>query len=567
MTRIAFLLSAMTFAPAAVALALAGWTSVMRRFGRDLPESMWRGVGLGTLLFSAMLALWLWTAFDPASTSQFQFVERVPWIPEWGLHYFVGVDGISLLLILLTTCLFPLVFIASWEMVTHHIRSWVALLLVLETSLIGMFSALNAVQFFVWLEVGMLPLAMLVSIWGGAGRARAASRVLACQALASAALFLAFMALHQLHMEQFGSATFDIAAPSANAIAWLDTVIPVASERWWATQNVLFAALVFAFGLQMGIAPLHLWATGVSREASLPATALIFAVVSKVGAYGVLRFALPLAPVAAVSFAEPLRWAAALALLFGALSALGQRGAVGFVAHASLAQIAWLWLGWFSLSASGLEGGVLYLLSHGLCVAGLLLLVGMLQHRTQTDAWADFGGIAKPMPIFVLLLGVIVLVSISAPGGMGFAGSFLVLLGLFGADFGVAAVTALGALVLAVGWGWNFRRLAFGPVENPANRGLIDLGWRERLTAVLLILPLVVVGVRPEIVNARLHHPVLKLRRAMLERAIDSHEASPHPAAEEAIERLQQVSRDASSPGSVAVVSSPEQPVREGVPR
>jgi len=540
MNRVAYLLSAMTFAPAAVALGLAVVTSALRRVGRDLPEGMWRGIGLGTFLFTAMLAVWLWTAFDPASARQFQFIEVVAWIPEWGLTYFVGVDGISLLLLLLTAAVFPLVYVASWDSVVHHVRTWVALLLLLETSLIGFFTALDAVQFFVWLELGLLPLALLVALWGGEGRMRAAAKLLGFQATASALLFVAFLVLHVLTAEQTGLRSFDLVPPPGATGSWLDTVLPVVDSRWWATQHAVFVALAAAFAILTAVVPFHVWATGAMREGPVGAASLIASVVVKIGAYGFLRCVLPLAPIAAVDAAGPMMALGAAALLYGALASLGQRTAIGFLAHVSQAQLGWLLLGWFSFSVAGIEGGIVYMIHHGASLGALFLLLGMLRQRAGTDALAAFGGVAKPMPVYMALLGVLVLSTFPIPGAMGFAGSFLILLGALPTGVGPAVVGSAAALLLALGWAWNVRRIGFGPVSNPANRGLIDLGWRERIVILAFIVPIVGLGIHPETLTARLHQPVLKLRRVMLDRAIASNEAAPHPLAARAIARLEE---------------------------
>ncbi len=534
--EVEYLVSAMTFAPFGVALALAFVTALARWGGHDLPDKMWRGVGVGTSLFSAVLALWMWLDFDPASSAEYQFVEFIPWLPEWGIHYFVGIDGFSLLLIGLTTLLVPIVLIASWDDVADRLRSWVFCLLTVETALIGAFAALNILQFTVFWQWVLLPTAFLIGIWGGERRVHAAVKFLGLGTAGTVLVAMASLVVHQLHTAQFGTSTFDLVAAPGATSGLLDTIIPVAGG--WTSQLVLFGALGLAFGIQGALAPFHAWLSDAHGEAPTGASVLLAGVSVKLGAYGFLRFALPLFPVAAVEWSGVMMALAAGSIVYGALLALVQSDLVRIIAYTSMCQLGFIVLGIFAFNVAGLEGGVLQAIHHGVTVAALFLLAGMLHSRRGTFELDAFGGITKPMPVFAALLAVAVWAGTGLPMLSGFAGQFLVLLGAFEAAPAMATLAIVGGSLVAAVMIWIFRRVALGPVENPENRGLIDLSLRERMVVLALVVPMFWIGIHPETLTSRLHQPVLTLRRVMLDRAAATLDAHPDSRAERAIRRL-----------------------------
>ena len=536
MGEVKYLVSAMIFAPIGVALSLAFMTALARLAGRDLPDRAWRIIGVAASLFIAVLALCMWLGFDPASSAEYQFVEFVPWLPEWGIHYYVGIDGFSLLLIGLSAFLFLIVLVASWDGVEDRLRSWVFCLLTLETALIGAFAALNVLQFAAFWQWVLLTIAFLVGIWGRERRVHAAVKLLGLGTVGTVLMGVASLVVHDLHTVQFGTPTFDLVAAPGATSGLIDTIIPVAGG--WSCQLVLFGAFGLAFAIQAALAPFHAWLPDAHAEAPTGASVLLAGVGVELGTFGFLRFALPLFPVAAVEWSGVAMALAAGGIVYAALLALVQSDLKRIIAYTSMCQLGFVVLGLFAFNVAGLEGAVVQAIHHGVTVSALFLLAGMLHSRRQTSLLDAFGGIAKPMPVFAVLLAIAVSAGVGLPGLSGFAGQFLVLLGAFETAPALATLAIVGSGLLAAAMIWMFRRVALGPVENPENRGLIDLDLYERTLVLALVVPMFWIGVHPETLTSRLHQPVLTLRRVMLDRAAATLEAHPDPRAERATLRL-----------------------------
>lgn len=518
----AHVLSLTIFLPGATALALLGASTFLSATLRPagLPGELFRAAGLAASLLTFGIA-WVGVlgGFDPEHLG-LQLAERVAWIPALGVSWFVAVDGISLFLVLLTTGLVPLVLIASWRQVDRSLRSFVLYLLLLETGVLAVFLAQNALIFFLAWQATLVPMYFLIGVWGGSRRVRAATRFLVVSGLGSAVLLVALLALVQLGDPGSGPSFDLVAAPGAGGPGILDAPPPggggapggAAGEAW------LFAAFVLAFGLAMPIVPLHAWLPDAQSEAPPAVTALLAAVGVKMGAYGMLRFALPVCPDVATAFAP---WLLALALagiLYGSLLALAQRDLKRLIAWWTIAQLGFVLLGTFSFDVHGLTGAIVAMLSHGLTVTALLLLVGAVAERRGTTDIAAFGGLARPMPVFAFLLGLSMVSAMGAPLSSGFVGEWLVVLAGFGFDV-FAGLLATGGWVLAAAClGQAYRRVALGPVQNPENRGLIDLDWRERGVVLALLVPVLFVGVRPDPVLRRVEPTVLELMRRTDER-------------------------------------------------
>ncbi len=529
-------ISWMIFVPLGVGLGLAALTALARLAGYDLPAVAWIAVGFAGALFSAVLSLWMWLGFEPAAVVEYQFVEFLPWIPELGIHYFVGVDGFSLPMIGLTTCLVLIVLIASLDEVRDRLRTWVFCVLTLETALIGCFASLNLLQFIVFWQWALFSAAFAIGIWGRAGRVQAALKFLGMGTVGVTAIGIGALVIHQLHLEQFGVATFDLVAGSIGGSGLLDTLVPVGGGV--RSQLFLFGAFGLAFAIPSALAPFHIWLADAQGEAPTGASVLIAGGAINLGVYALLRFALPLFPVAAVEWSLPIMALAAGGVVYGGLLALAQTDLKRGIAYASMCQLGLVSLGLFAFNVAGLEGGVLQLISHCVTIPALFLLAGMLESRRGTLAIDEFGGITKPMPVFSVFLAVSVLAAIGVPMLSGFVGQFLVLLGAFETAPWLAAVALVGIGLVAVALLFVFGRVALGPVKNPENRGLIDLGWRERLALLAVFVPMVWIGLHPETLTSRLHQPVLTLRRVMLDRVAATFDAYPDPRAERAIERL-----------------------------
>jgi NADH-quinone oxidoreductase subunit M len=513
----AHLLTAVTLLPLATALGLVGLHVLAGAAGAGgLPPRAWRIGGVAGALATFALSLGLWTGYDPTDTA-FQFVHRVPWLPEWGVHWFVGVDGISLLLILLTTFLVPIVLVGSWTDIDRALPSWIFFVLFLETGMIGTFAALNLFQFYLFWELMLIPMYFIIGIWGGPRRIHAAVKFFLFTMSGSLLMLVALLVVYFLHQAQFGAFNLDlVAAPGSAVPPLLDAQIPLAGEApWWQTQTWLFLAFALSFGIKVPLVPLHTWLPDAHVEAPTGGSVILAGVLLKMGTYGFVRFALPLFPMASVEFA-PLFFGLALAgILYGALVAMVQSDVKKLVAYSSVAHLGFVVLGTFALNVEGLGGSVLQMVNHGISTGALFLLVGMIYERRHTRDIAAFGGIARPMPVFAAMFGIVAMSSIGLPMLNGFVGEFLILLGAFRADPWVATAATFGVVLAAVYLLWMLQRVMFGPVENPENRGLIDLGLREKILMVAFLVPIFWIGIHPETFLRRVQPSVLEVLRVM----------------------------------------------------
>ncbi len=536
-TELPNLLAWVIFLPLAAALLLLALDGVARAAGGSVPVQVWRGLGLGASLATLVLGALLWIRYDP-TLLEMQFVEHTTWIPALGISWYVGLDGISLMLVLLTAFLVPLVLIASWNEVLRSLRGYVFFLLFLETGMLGTFASLNVLQFYVFWELMLVPMVFLIGIWGGAHRVYAAVKFFLFTMLGSLLMLVALVVLAWMHAQQFGTWSFDLMAPpGSQAPALLDTIVPLAGVPWWQTQGWLFGAFALAFAIKVPLVPLHTWLPDAHTEAPTAGSVLLAGVLLKMGGYGFLRFALPLFPVAATE-AVPLFFGLALAgILYGALVAMVQSDVKRLVAYSSVAHLGFVMLGIFALNVEGLEGSVLQMVNHGISTGAAFLMVGMLYERRHTREIAEFGGIAKPMPVFAAIFGVVVFSSIGLPMLNGFVGEFLILLGTFRVNAAVGAAATAGVVLAAVYMLWMMRRVLFGPVEVAENRGLIDLGGREKAVLVALLVPIFWIGVHPETFLKRIHPSVRETLRVMDVRMALTAEPPATPGIQTALER------------------------------
>ena len=525
------LLTVVTFLPLATGLVLLLF--------RNLPETVWKAAALASTTLTFLLSLALWTGYD-ATEPGYQFVEYTTWLPAFGVHYFVGIDGMSLLLVVLTTFLMPIVLLGAWNDVGKQVRTFVFMNLFLETGMLGAFVSLNLFQFYVFWEVMLVPMYFIIGIWGGPRRIYAAIKFFLFTMVGSLLMLIAILVLYVLHQQQFGVVSFDLVAPPSGGVpGLLDTVVPLAGQAvWWKTQPWLFAAFALAFGIKVPMVPFHTWLPDAHVEAPTAGSVILAGVLLKMGTYGFVRFALPLFPNASEHFA-PLIFGLALAgITYGALVAMVQADVKKLVAYSSVAHLGFVMLGIFAMNEEGLEGSILQMVNHGLSTGLLFLLVGMVYHRRHTREIAAFGGIAKPMPVFALLFGIAAMSSIGLPGLNGFVGEFLILVGAFAASPWAGAVAASGVILAAAYLLWAYRRMFFGPVENPENRSLIDLDWRERFVALALLVPIIWIGVYPNPFLRRLDASVGDLLHQMEKKKTASIEYVPP-----AHERLAEVTR------------------------
>jgi NADH-quinone oxidoreductase subunit M len=509
-----YLLTIITFFPLVTALGLMGTSILASTLGvNGLPAALWKPIALASSILTFLLSLRLFAVFDPLETG-FQLVEHVPWIPEYGIHYFVGVDGISLLLVLLTTFLMPVVLLASWNDISKSLRNYLFFMLSLETGMLGAFVSLNLFQFYVFWEAMLVPMYFIIGIWGGPRRVYAAIKFFLFTMVGSLLMLLAMLVLYYLNFDQTGVLNFDLVAPGGEAGGLLQTVVPL-DGTWWKSQTWLFAAFALAFAIKVPMVPLHTWLPDAHVEAPTSGSVVLAGVLLKMGTYGFVRFAIPLFPSAAVEFTPWMMALSVIGIIYGSLVAMVQSDIKKLVAYSSVAHLGFVMLGIFALNVHGLNGGVLQMINHGLSTGALFILVGMLYERRHTREIADFGGVARPMPVFAACFGIVTMSSIGLPMLNGFVGEFLILLGTYLAAPVFAIIATSGVVLAAAYMLWMFRRVMFGPVDNPENRGLIDLGLREKVVMMAMLIPIIWIGVYPNPLLRRIEPSVIELIRQL----------------------------------------------------
>ena len=441
-------------------------------------------VGVALSLIPVGLAGWLFTAFEVGS-AEFQFQSEAVWFEPWGISWHVGVDGISLLLVVLTTILVPIALAASVS-ITDRVKLFVAMSLMLEAGLIGVFLALDLFLFFVFFEVILVPMAFIIGIWGSERRIYAAVKFFIYTALGSALMLAGIIALAVMSAEQLGQISFSY-------FDFLALDLAVSTQRW------LFAAFALAFAIKVPVFPLHTWLPDAHVEAPTAGSVLLAGVLLKMGTYGFLRFNLPLFPQASVDFVPVLAVLAVIGIIYGAAVAIVQPDLKKLVAYSSVSHLGFIVLGIFALTSQGLQGGVVQMVNHGLTTGALFLLVGMIYERRHTKKIADFGGLARVMPIYAGVFLFSAFASIGLPGLNGFIGEFLVLIGSYATLPVYAILAATGVILAAIYLLWAYERVFTGPITNDANAGLKDLNGREIAILAPLVALIILLGVYPKI--------------------------------------------------------------------
>jgi len=534
-----YLLTIITFFPLVTALGLMATSILASLLGANgLPAALWKPIALASSILTFLLSVRLFALFDPLQTG-YQLVEYAPWIPEYGIHYFVGIDGISLLMVLLTTFLMPVILLASWNDISKSLRNYLFFMLSLETGMLGAFVSLNLFQFYVFWEAMLVPMYFIIGIWGGPRRIYAAIKFFLFTMVGSLLMLLAMLVLYYLNFEQTGALDFDLVSPTDGvAGGLLQTVVPL-HGAWWQTQTWLFAAFALAFAIKVPMVPFHTWLPDAHVEAPTSGSVVLAGVLLKMGTYGFLRFAIPLFPSAAIEFTPWIMALSVIGIVYGSLVAMVQPDIKKLVAYSSVAHLGFVMLGIFALNVHGLNGGVLQMVNHGLSTGALFILVGMLYERRHTRQIADFGGVARPMPVYAACFGIVTMSSIGLPLLNGFVGEFLILVGTFLSAPRFAIIATSGVVLAAAYMLWMFRRVMFGPVEKAENRGLIDLGLREKTVMVAMLIPIIWIGVYPNPLLRRIEPSVIELmhqleaRRALVEAGIEfapaSESAQPSP--------------------------------------
>jgi NADH-quinone oxidoreductase subunit M len=441
-----------------------------------------RNIALVTLLLDFVLSLKLVTGFEP--TAALQFVERKTWIASYGIDYHVAIDGISLWLVMLTTFLGPIIVLSTWSAITERVREFMIFFLVLQTAMMGTFCAQDLILFYIFWESVLMPMALMIGIWGGARRIYASVKFVLYTMVGSVLMLGAIIYLYQ----QTGG--FSLAAVRSLNLSPLQ-------------QGWLFGAFTLAFAIKVPVFPVHTWLPDAHVEAPTAGSVVLAGVMLKMGTYGLVRFSIPLFPLAVAEYAPLLAVLAVVGIVYGALVAMVQPDVKKLVAYSSVSHLGFVVLGLFAMTAESVAGAMYVMLAHGLATGALFLLVGVIYERRHTRQIKDFGGLAHVMPLFTVAFMMATLASVGLPGMSGFIGEFLVLLGSFksmslsGAQV-FAVIGATGVILGAVYMLWMVQRVFFGPCDNPENQKLRDLNLREICVLVPLVILMFVMGVFPK---------------------------------------------------------------------
>jgi NADH-quinone oxidoreductase subunit M len=476
------LLSIIVFLPLAGALLvlLAGG-----RGARPDREPLVRNLALLISLVTFAASLYLWWRFDPSSAA-FQFEERYAWMPDFGIQYYIGVDGISLLLIVLTTFLTPLALLSSWESVHKGVKGFSFFILALESAMLGVFVSIDLFLFYVFWDAMLIPMYFLIGIWGYERRVYAAVKFILYTMAGSVLMLIAIIALAVAHSNATGAASFNL----------LDLYGLTLSDTF---QTWAFLAFALAFAIKVPLFPFHTWLPDAHVEAPTAGSIILAGVLLKMGTYGLLRFAFPLFPNAALTFAPWLAVLAVIGIIYGALVAMVQPDMKKLVAYSSVSHLGFVVLGLCALNVQGVQGSVYQMLNHGVSTGGLFMMVGILSDRRHTRLISEYGGLKAVTPQLVRVFLLITLASIALPLTNGFIGEFLILVGAFRWSPRFAAVAATGVILSAVYMLWMFQRVNYGPVTNPKNAALPDLSRREWAMVGPIVAMCIVMGVLPNI--------------------------------------------------------------------
>ncbi len=486
------LLTIVIFLPALGGLALLFMGSRMDRI-------VLRHVAALIAVVDAFLCLILYLNFDP-TTARMQFVDRAAWIPAIGVSYHVGVDGISILFVLLTAFLGALAVLSSWTAVTERQPAYYANFLILQTGMLGVFAALDFFLFYVFWEVVLVPMYFIIGLWGGPQRLYAAIKFIIFTLGGSVFMLLGILAMCFAHYNMTGQFTFDIPK--------LYSVIAPAPVKVW-----IALALFVGFAVKVPLVPLHTWLPDAHVEAPTAGSVLLAGVLLKMGGYGFVRFILPLLPTIqdAAFWVECVRAVAVIGIIYGAFLALAQTDIKKLVAYSSISHLGMVTLGLFALNAQGVAGGVLQMLNHGLTTGGLFLLVGVIYERRHTREMDAFGGLARRMPLFAVTFMIVTLGSIGLPGLNGFVGELLILLGVFKVNVLHAAGMAAGIFIGTVYMLRLYQKLFFGPLDKKENQSLGDLDPREIGYLAPILVLVVWIGVFPRMFLETMRVSVEKL--------------------------------------------------------
>src|SRR5262245_19989915 len=441
----------------------------------------WIANVFGDVGFLVSVPLWFW--YNPQNP-EYQFVERAAWIPSIGADYFLGVDGFSVLLILLTTLMGTISILSSWEAIEERVKEYYIFLLVLQTGMLGAFMALDFLLFFLFWEVMLVPMYFLIGIWGSDRRLYSAIKFFLYTLVGSVVMLLGILALYFYNYSVTGAYTFDITRFQQLNVPY--------NLQWW-----VFLAFFLGFAVKVPMFPFHTWLPDAHTDAPTAGSVILAAVLLKMGTYGFIRFSLPILPEASRHFVPMVVGLSIVGIVYGALCAMAQQDWKRLVAYSSVSHMAMVMLGMFALNPVGITGSIVQQLNHGISTGALFLIVGIVYERRHTRAISEYGGLSKVMPVYAAIFLIMTMSSIGLPALNGFIGELLILQGAFLANMVWAAFAASGVVLGAAYMLWLYQRTMFGKVENPKNEHLRDLNMRELATFVPLLILAVWIGLYP----------------------------------------------------------------------
>jgi len=452
-----------------------------------------RWLALWTTLITLVISLVLVWRFD-AGTADFQFVEKHPWLGG-AIIYSMGVDGISLPFVILTTALMPITILASWESIQTRVREYMIAFLVLETLMIGTFCSLDLVLFYLFFEGGLIPMFLIIGVWGGPRRVYASFKFFLYTLLGSVLMLLAIMSMY-------------LEAGTTDIPTLLHHAFPRTLQIW------AWFAFLASFAVKMPMWPVHTWLPDAHVEAPTAGSVILAAILLKMGGYGFLRFSLPMFPQASVELAPLIYALSIVAIIYTSLVALVQEDVKKLIAYSSVAHMGFVTMGLFAMTAQGVAGGIFLMISHGIVSAALFLCVGVIYDRMHTREIAAYGGLVNRMPVYAFVFMVFTLANIGLPGTSGFIGEFLTLIGTFRVNNWVATLATLGTILSAAYALWLYRKVIFGKLEKPSLLHIKDIGWREIAVLAPLVILTIVFGIYPK--------PVLDMSAASVTQLVDN---------------------------------------------
>jgi NADH-quinone oxidoreductase subunit M len=483
------ILSVVTFLPALGALVI-----YISRGDDEAARRNSRWIALWTTLVTFAISLILVWRFDPAQPD-FQFVEKAAWLAS-GITYHMGVDGISLPLIILTTAIMPFCIIASWKSVTLRVREYMMAFLILETLMVGTFSALDLVLFYLFFEGGLIPMFLIIGVWGGPRRVYASFKFFLYTLLGSVLMLLAIMALY------WNAGTTDI--PTL-----MHTAVPKSLQTW------AWLAFFASFAVKMPMWPVHTWLPDAHVEAPTAGSVVLAAILLKMGGYGFLRFSLPMFPLASHDFAPFVFTLSVIAIIYTSLVALMQEDVKKLIAYSSVAHMGFVTMGIFAVTTQGVAGGMFQMISHGIVSGALFLCVGIVYDRMHTREIAAYGGLVNRMPLYALVFMVFTMANVGLPGTSGFVGEFMTLLGTFKVSIPTTFFAAFGVILSAAYALWLYRKVVFGALVKPSLMSIKDLTFREGLILFPLVALTLLFGVYPK--------PVLDMSAASVQQLVNNY--------------------------------------------